>query len=49
VGGNLHGLVKIDKENKAHLFFDVGKPFAAIREEKLGQFWWYGRWGAYPV
>jgi len=39
VAGNLHGLVKIDKENKAHLFFDVGKPVRAIREDKLGNFW----------
>ena len=38
-GGNLSGLVKIDKINKRHVFYDLGCSVRAIYEDRSGNFW----------
>ena len=37
--GNSHQLIKIDKQNKKHKIFEIGKPVRAIYEDKRGNFW----------
>lgn len=37
--GNSHQLVKIDRANKQHRYFETGKPIRAIYEDKKHHFW----------
>ncbi|MFN8252488.1 MAG: two-component regulator propeller domain-containing protein [Ferruginibacter sp.] len=37
--GNSHQLIKIDRANKQHRFFETGKPIRAIWEDQQHQFW----------
>lgn len=38
-GGNLSGLVRIDKINKRHVFYPLGCSVRAILEDRSGNFW----------
>lgn len=38
-GGNAHALVKIDKQHKKHIYYEIGKPVRVIYEDKRGNFW----------
>jgi signal transduction histidine kinase/ligand-binding sensor domain-containing protein/DNA-binding response OmpR family regulator len=37
--GNSHQLILIDKKNKNHRFFEIGKPVRSIYEDSRGNFW----------
>jgi len=37
--GNSHQLIKIDRENNKHHFFEIGKPVRAIHEDKKNRLW----------
>lgn len=37
--GNSHQLILIDKKNKNHRFFEIGKPIRSIYEDTRGNFW----------
>jgi ligand-binding sensor domain-containing protein/signal transduction histidine kinase len=37
--GNSSSLIKIDKNNHRHAYFDIGKPVRAITEDKKGNIW----------
>lgn len=37
--GNSHQLILIDKKNKNHRFFEIGKPVRSIYEDTKGNFW----------
>jgi len=37
--GNYRYLIKIDKKQKKHTYYDIGKPVRAIYEDKKGNFW----------
>jgi signal transduction histidine kinase/ligand-binding sensor domain-containing protein/DNA-binding response OmpR family regulator len=37
--GNSHQLIKIDKENKRHLIYEIGKPVRAIYEDNQSRLW----------
>jgi signal transduction histidine kinase/ligand-binding sensor domain-containing protein/DNA-binding response OmpR family regulator len=37
--GNSHQLIKIDKNNKKHLVYEIGKPVRAIYEDNQSNFW----------
>ena len=37
--GNSHELVKIDKQDKRHGIYEIGKPVRAIYEDSKGNFW----------
>ncbi|GAA0553002.1 hybrid sensor histidine kinase/response regulator [Chitinophaga japonensis] len=38
-GGNLNQLVKIDRVNRRHRFYDIGHTVRAIQEDKNGHLW----------
>ncbi|OQP46266.1 hypothetical protein A4H97_31390 [Niastella yeongjuensis] len=38
-GGNLTQLIKIDRINKQHTFYNIGKSVRSIVEDKAGNFW----------
>jgi signal transduction histidine kinase/ligand-binding sensor domain-containing protein/DNA-binding response OmpR family regulator len=37
--GNSHQLIKVDRTNKRHSFYEIGKPVRAIFEDAAGNFW----------
>ncbi|WP_162915659.1 two-component regulator propeller domain-containing protein [Paraflavitalea soli] len=37
--GNSHQLIRIDRQNKKHQYFEIGKPVRAIYEDKQGNCW----------
>lgn len=37
--GNSHQLIKVDRKNKNHVIFEIGKPVRAIHEDSKHQFW----------
>ncbi len=37
--GDSHQLIGIDKQNKNHSFYEIGKPVRAIHEDNRGNFW----------
>jgi len=37
--GNLTGLIRINKESKDYVFYDIGKPVRSIHEDGLGNLW----------
>jgi signal transduction histidine kinase/DNA-binding response OmpR family regulator/streptogramin lyase len=37
--GNSHQLIRIDKQDKHHLVYEIGKPVRAIYEDSKGNFW----------
>ena len=37
--GNSEQLIKIDKNNQHHLFYQIGKPVRALHEDKKHRFW----------
>lgn len=37
--GGPNNLIKIDKQNKKHTYFEIGKPVRAILEDSKGNFW----------
>jgi signal transduction histidine kinase/ligand-binding sensor domain-containing protein/AraC-like DNA-binding protein len=37
--GNSHELIKIDKDDKDHVRYEIGKPVRAIYEDNKGNFW----------
>jgi signal transduction histidine kinase/ligand-binding sensor domain-containing protein/DNA-binding response OmpR family regulator len=38
-GGNLSQLIQVDRVNKKHTYYNVGKPVRAIHEDKAGNLW----------
>jgi signal transduction histidine kinase/DNA-binding response OmpR family regulator/streptogramin lyase len=38
-GGNLSQLIQIDRENKKHAFYTIGKAVRSIYEDRIGNFW----------
>jgi len=37
--GNSHQLIKIDKEDRNHVIYEIGKPIRSLYEDKAGNFW----------
>ena len=37
--GNLTGLIRIDKETRGYVFYEIGKPVRSIHEDGLGNLW----------